>query len=779
MFHDLQGIKMLSIIRTLAVALVLLVTLPKVAMAQGTRTDYQQAEQFLGENLTSKIYFANVDPNWVGKDDSFWYLRPGPTAKRFIEVDPASTITKPAFDQTRLAASLSRAGGKIYTAAELPFDEFHFTDGGNAIGFLIDSTHWQCRLDDYACTRHPRAIATKPVSKSPDGRWTAFVQDHNLYVRNTGTSEVKQLTWDGNPKNDYATAWSWLGMMVSQGVTTGVNARMEPQVVWSPDSRYLVTYRMDTRRTGYLHSLQYVPPHQLRPRDFRYVYPLPGDPLPLAEPIVFKLSQTIQRINVQTAPLQVLTWGDPKFDWSEDSQHIRYLYKGRGEKYLELRDIDAATGIQRVIHREDAKPYLYVDPYTTSYRFIGHGKQFLWASGRSGWIQLYLYDTASGRLTRRLTQGKWAVRRIVYVDEKHGQVYFLASGVDPGMDPYFTQLYRVGLDGRAMQLLTPENANHQVAMSPDGKYFVDNYSTPDTPGESVLRRDDGTTVKMLEHTDTTWLVRQGWTPPIPFEGTAADGTTKLYGLIVRPTHFNPEHTYPVVEYIYTGPHDFFVPKTFDRTMNLQAMAELGFVVVMVDGRGTAWRSRAFREFSYHNLGNVFVDHVAMIRQMGARYPWMDLNRVGIYGYSHGGYGSTHAFLQFPDFYKVCVSTSGDHNALLDKASWNELFQGYPVGDDYSEQANEALVKRLKGHLLLIHGDIDGNVNMAETMRLVDALMRVNKPFDMMIVPNMAHGDSGPHANYVMVRRWNYFVRYLLRVTPPADFSLHVTHSPED
>ncbi|HET8554563.1 MAG TPA: DPP IV N-terminal domain-containing protein [Rhodanobacteraceae bacterium] len=772
---------MFSTLRTLTIAGILLGVLPCLAQAQGTRADYVRAEQFLDGNLAAKIRFAYVAPHWIDSGDRFWYLDDGPGGKRFIEVNPAEGTRGPVFDQRRLAAALSKTAGHDYAPDRLPFDSFRLTDHGQAIRFEVDGVRWQCRLSADTCTKQERHGGHADlVSVSPDGHWAAFVRGHDLYVRNRDNGQITQLTWNGQAKNSYATGWPWLEMMVDEGVTNGADARMEPQVFWSPDSTRLVTYRLDTRRTGYLDSMQYVPPHQLRPRVFHYLYPLPGEPLPLASPIVFQLGKKVRRIDVKTPPLAIQTWGDPTFHWFGDNRHIRYLYKGRGEKYVELRGIDAVTGHQRVIYREDAKPYPYVDPYTTDHRFIDHGKRFLWTSGRSGWMQLYLYDTASGHLIRRLTHGHWAVRRIVHVDAKRGEVYFLASGVHKGMNPYDTQLYRVSLKGGAMHLLTPEKAYHQVRMSPDGKYFIDNYSTPDDPGQVVLRRSsDGQVVMPLEKTDTRWLTRQGWVPPIPFRGTATDGKTALYGLIVRPVHFDPARKYPVLEYIYTGPHNFFVPKTFGGTMNLQAMANLGFVVVMIDGRGTAWRSRKFRDFSYHNLGNVFGDHVAMIKQMGAKYPWMDLSRVGIYGYSHGGYGSTRAFLQYPDFYKVCVSTSGDHDARLDKAGWNELFQGYPVGKDYDEQASETLVKRLKGHLLLIHGDIDGNVNMAETMRLVDALMDADKPFDMLIVPNMAHGDSGPHANYVMLRRWNYFVRHLMGVTPPHDFTLEVAHPPAD
>jgi dipeptidyl-peptidase 4 len=307
-----------------------------------------------------------------------------------------------------------------------------------------------------------------------------------------------------------------------------------------------------------------------------------------------------------------------------------------------------------------------------------------------------------------------------------------------------------------------------VSVSPDGKFFVDNYSRPDLPGESVLRRaKDGSVVRVLEKTDASKLLATGWKFPQPFQGKAADGTTDLYGLIWRPSNFDPSKKYPIVEQVYTGPQGFFVPKTFN-TMRLQSMAELGFIVVMVDGRGTVGRSHAFHLFSYHNLGGAFEDHVAMIKQMAAKYPYMDINRVGIYGTSAGGYGTAHAMLVFPDFYKVGVSISGDHDPRLDKAWWNEAYQGYPVGSDYEAQSNVTIAKNLKGHLLIEHGDIDDNVHPVETMRFADALMKANKSFDMLFVPNMYHGENSV---YLARRRWDYFVEHLLGVTTPDNFEI--------
>jgi len=321
-------------------------------------------------------------------------------------------------------------------------------------------------------------------------------------------------------------------------------------------------------------------------------------------------------------------------------------------------------------------------------------------------------------------------------------------------------------------LLSPENADHSVSVSPDGAFFVDSYSRPELPGETVLRRTkDSSEVRVLEKADASELTKTGWKFAEPFQGKAADGTTDLYGLIWKPSNFDPAKKYPIVEFVYTGPQSFFVPKSFGRTLWLQSVAELGFVVVMVDGRGTTGRSRAFHQFSYRNLGGSFGDHVAMIKQMALRYPYMDATRVGIFGTSAGGYGAAHAMLAFPEFYKVGVSTSGDHDARLDKAWWNEAYQGYPVQDDYAVQSNVTMAGRLQGHLLLEHGDIDDNVHPVETIRFVDALMKANKNFDMLFVPNMFHGESGEHALYLVRRRWDYFVQYLLGVTPPANFEI--------
>ncbi len=762
---------MTSHFRRWIVPAILVALLPASALAQGMRAAYQRAESFLPGNLQKHVYVADVFPHWIGKGNRFWFLKMGLQGKQFILVNAAQNTQGLAFDQARLAASLSSATGKTYVANNLPFYSFEYVKDGHSIRFSIDETRWTCQLATYACKKSP------PISRyesiSPNGQWAAFVRNHNLYVRDVTTGTISQLTHNGVPGDDYATPLPDLRTLVAEDVTNGDDVRERPAVFWSPNSERLITYRLDSRNAGRFTSLQYVPPHQLRPIAYNYVYPLPGEILPKAMPIVFNLETGARRIGVKTRPLQIQFQGGPYFRWLPDNKHFIYEYDGRGEKYIELREVNADTGVQRNLIKEVAKPYPYVDPGETMFRFFDNYQQFLWTSERSGWNQLYRYSVKTGQLINQVTHGDWVVRRIISVDDKTHQVFFLAGGVQPNMDPYYTQLYRINLDGSGMKLLTPENADHTVSVSPDGQYFVDNYSRPNLPAISVLRHtSDGSVVRVLERTDDSWLTKMGWKPPIPFEGKAADGKTNLYGIIVRPTDFNPAKKYPILENIYTGPQGHFVPKTFGAALRLQSMSELGFVTVMVDGRGTTGRSRAFHDFSYHNMGNVFIDHVTMIKQMAAKYPWMSINEVGIHGISAGGYGSAHAFLQFPDFYKVCVSISGDHDPRLDKAWWNELYQGYPVGKDYEEQANETIANRLKGHLLLVHGDIDDNVNPAETMRLVNALMNDNKDFQMLFVPNMFHGPSGPHALYVVRREWDFFVRYLLKKKPPRNFEIH-------
>jgi dipeptidyl aminopeptidase/acylaminoacyl peptidase len=512
-----------------------------------------------------------------------------------------------------------------------------------------------------------------------------------------------------------------------------------------------------------------VPPDRLRPVSFSYAYPLPGEYLSKAEPLIFEVD-TGKRTAVQCDPIDIFFLGGPGFQWARDSKRFRITFFERAYRAVEYREVDAATGVVRVLYSERSDTF--IDPAKSLIRYVQDGAELLLTSERDGWHHLYLYDGKSGQLKNQITKGEWVVRQIDHVDEKARQIYFLASGREPGRDPYLTHYYRVNFDGTDLRLLTPEDANHGVSPSPTGAFFVDRYSRPDLPSISVLRRaSDGEIVMELEKTDAELLLKTGWKFPEPFRGTARDGKTEIFGLIWRPSKFDARKKYPVVEQIYTGPQSFFAPKTFAAYRNAaQAVAELGFIVVQIDGLGTSGRSKAFHNHAYKNLGDGGIpDHIALLRQMAAKYPYMDLTRVGVYGTSAGGYDSAHAMLTHPEFYKVGVSISGNHDHRMDKAWWNELWMSYPVGEHYAAQSNVMLAPKLEGKLLLVHGDLDDNVNVSSTLQFAHALMQANKDFDMLIVPNMFHGEGGNP--YLIRRRWDYFVRHLHGVAPPAGYEI--------
>jgi dipeptidyl-peptidase 4 len=525
---------------------VFLLFLVPATLAQGSLEDYQRAERFLPGNVRHLVYVATVTPHWIEKTNRFWYRRVGLTDTRFVLVDAEKNTAEPAFDHARLATALSHAAKEEYSPSTLPFSEIEFVEGGKAIRFSVDSAQWTCRLATYECQKEQAHPETSNEVLSPNKRWAAYVKEHNLCLRDTSTGTLLQLTHDGVAGWDYATPLPSLRVMVDQGTE---DVKQPAAVFWSPDSSKLITYRIDSRNSGRFTSLQFVPPDQLRPRAFTYVYPLPGEVLAKAEPIIFDI-QSGKRIDVQTS-IELPFQDGPGFDWFPDSKSFYYDYDDRGYKAKELRVVDASTGDQKVLLREQSDSYL--DPGETFFRFIEATGEILWSSERDGWNHLYLYKK-TGQLDNQVTQGPWLVRQIEHVDEKNRRVYFLANGREKGEDPYQAHLYSIGIDGKGLQLLSPENADHSVSISPDGSFFVDNYSHPDLPGEAVLRRTkDGAEVRVLEKTDASELLKTGWKFAEPFSGKAADGTTDIYGLIWRPSSFDSAKKYPVVEFVYTGP----------------------------------------------------------------------------------------------------------------------------------------------------------------------------------------------------------------------------------
>ncbi len=771
------------------------------ATATVTWADYTRAEQFLPWNATPLVFNAEVRPNWIAGSDRFWYHRAGRDGTTFMLVDPAAGRSEPAFDHVRLAATLSQAAGAHYLHTALPFETFAFVHDEHAIQFDAAGKQWTCDLTTYDCV--PGAIEEQPKTevRSPDGRWAAFVRDDNLFVRAIATGTERQITTDGTQYNAYA---ALPGSSLSAVTDRVIGKPATPALQWSPDSTRFVTYRLDERKVRDMYLLQSVPtdsrgtPH---PTLHPYRYPLVGDAhLPLAHLVVVDAEPGgVTPLKVE--PLATMTRTTP-FEqrnvwWSSDSTRVFAISQRRGHRSVALQIADAATGTSGTILEEDGPSHVYphhVPMANTNVHEVGTGEAVTWWSQRSGWGHLALYDVATGTMKAQLTSGAWTVRDTLRVDAEHGWLSFTAGGREEGRDPYYRHLYRCALDGTNLALLTPEDADHNITFSPSGAYFVDTYSRVDLPPVSVLRKADGTLVATLEEADISALTEMGWRFPERFTVKARDGVTDLYGCCFRPTNYDSTRRYPVLDSIYPGPQTIHTPKAFGgresggrNFWQDQALAELGFIVVTIDGMGTPYRSKAFVDVAYgKNFGEAggLEDHIVGLKQLAARDPSLDLDRVGIYGHSGGGFASAHALLGFPDFYKVAVSSAGNHNQMGYLAGWGERYIGMPEGDNYAGQINASLAKNLKGKLLLIHGELDDNVHPSLTMQLVDALIAANKDFDLLIIPFTNHGffdlrwglDGAerfvPLSHpYFVRRRWDYFVTHLRGATPPTGYAI--------
>ncbi len=769
---------------------------PLAAQQQLTREDYARAERFLAWNIKTLAFKTNVVPRFIGKSDRFWYRNDTRDGTEFVLVDPALNTRRPAFDQVRLAAALSTASGKACEPNALPFETFEFVGDGRAIQFDIEKTRWTCDLATYTCGRAeaPKGDAEGELF-SPDGHWAAFVKEHDLYVRPTAGGAEVRLTTDGEPFNDYAVE----AEQSTRGVTDRLSGKKTPPLLlWSADSKRILTHKLDQRKVESLYLIQSVPSQGSRPLLHPYRYPLVGDKnLPLAELMVFDVEKGTRTpfrcdpyVLMLDSPIsEKQTW------WGGDGGNVYFIEHDRGGKAVRLRVADAATGEVRTLIEEKGETYVELNLLLGSFpnvRILGNGAEIIWFSERDGWGHLYLYDGKTGTIKNQITSGPWVVRDILRVDEADRRVYFTAGGREKGRDPYYQHLYRVRLDGSGLELLTPEDADHAVTyydgkpgsydllskISPSGRFFVDTLSRIDLAPVSVLRDADGRVVRELEKADLEPLLATGWRWPERVTVKARDGITDLYGVIYKPSHFDPAKKYPVIDGIYPGPQVIRTPKSFGIDVapnssfcNDITLAELGFVVVNIDGLGTPFRSKAFHDFSYGKMEDAggLEDHLAGIRQLAASRPYMDLDRVGIYGHSGGGFASTRAILAFPDFYKVAVSSAGNHDQRGYLAAWGEQYQGLLEGDNYRNQANPGLAANLKGKLLLVHGDMDDNVPPALTIQVADALIKANKDFDLLILPNRNH--SLALDTYFIRRKWDYFVKNLLGAEPPQGYEI--------
>ena len=531
---------------------------------------------------------------------------------------------------------------------------------------------------------------------------------------------------------------------------------------WSPDSKKLVAVRTKQRTERKVYFVESSPRDQLQPKLHSYPYAKPGDPLPVPQPRLFDLASR-KPIAVENR-LFDNPWSIEDYRWAAGSSRFTFVYNQRGHQVLRLLAIDAVSGAVKPVIDERSPTFIdYSGKYFLDY-LDGSGEA-IWMSERDGWNHLYLYDAKAGRVKNQITKGSWVVRGVERVDEAKRQYLVLGGGIHPGQDPYYIHYCRVNFDGSGLTVLTEGDGTHKIDFSPDGRYLIDTWSRVDLPPVSELRRsENGSLVCELQRADWHALLQSGWKVPERFAAKGRDGTTDIYGVIFRPTNFDPAKKYPVIEQIYAGPHDSFVPKRFASFCPPQALAELGFIVVQIDGMGTSNRSKKFHDVCWKNLADAGLpDRILWIRAAAAEYPYLDLNRVGIYGGSAGGQSAAGAVMTHGDFYKAAVADCGCHDNRMDKIWWNEQWMGWPVGPQYAANSNVTLAPGLKGKLLLIVGEMDTNVDPASTMQVVDALIRADKDFELLVIPGSNHGAA--ESPYGSRRRADFFVRNLLGVEP--------------
>lgn len=780
---------MRSVIRGV-LALAVLASTPwsaRLAVAQTpvvTTGDYARAERSLGYS-TAPLIDHMIEPVRAFGDDAFWYRDHDVSGDRFVRMDATTGETEAVFDRDALARALGKAGAEALKADALGITELaRRVDDGVDID-LRGGTRFRCTLAaQVACV--DRDAADKSAAKgdaskrgkepgvvSPDGKREAFIRDWNLWVRDVDGGAETKLTSDGVQDYGYATD--------NAGWTHSDKAIL----VWSPDSTKIATFQQDQRKTS---AMVLVGTNIGAPKVERWKYPFVGDKdVTMIERVVIDVpSKTVTRLKMPPEQHRSTLCDDVScsggwedVQWAPDAKTLAFASTSRDHRQTWLRVADATTGDVRTIFDEKVKTYFESGNGAVNWRYLPDSREVLWFSERDNWGNLYLYDLDSGKLKRAVTRGEGNVTEVLRVDPGTRTVWFRGVGKTPGVNPYYQKFYRVGLDGGAITLLTPEEADHTVTLSIVGARFVDTFSTTDTPPVTVLRdATDGHIVKELARADISRLKASGWVAPEPFTVKARDGKTDLYGLMFKPANFDPAKHYPIVNYVYPGPQTGSVrSRSFLAAHgDNQALAELGFIVVAIDGMGTPWRSKTFHDAYFGNIGdNTLPDQVAGMTELGKRYPWIDMTRVGIWGHSGGGNATATAMFRYPDVFLVGISESGNHDNRNYEDDWAEKWQGLlKVGKDgtsnYDDQANAAHAKNLKGQLLLAHGLMDDNVPPSNTLLVVDALVKANKDFDLLVFPNARHG-YGDDGLYMTRRRWDYFVRYLMGATPPKQYEL--------
>ncbi|MDX2061132.1 MAG: DPP IV N-terminal domain-containing protein [Gemmatimonadales bacterium] len=756
----------------------LMATTLAAAQPQMPAATYSRAESMMPTGTAGHLVLRDkIVPQWIAGSDRFWYRVTTERGPQFIYVDPARRIRRPAFDHVKLAAALAAAADTTLNPDSLPFPSLRWIEEGRrtAVEVEVRRANWRCDLATYQCG--PGTPVAAPAfgpdeRPSPDGKWALYLDRHNLWVRNVQSGERRALTTDGVDRHEYG---GYLGSSTEWVTRVRTGAPAPPLALWSADSKRILAQRIDQRGVADLHLIQTVHPGGVRPKLWSFPYPIAGDSLSRGTWWIFEV-ESGRAVAADAPPMTVpmvplIEFGEA---WWGDSTGgtAYYVERERGARAWFLKAIDAATGRTRTVAEERGQ--MMVEPAASVgnpplLRVLPGGKEVIWYSQRDGWSHLYLVDAETGRIKNQITKGEWVVREIIKADVKTRRLWFTAAGREPGRDPYLMHLYSIGFDGTGLTLLTPEDLQHQIMLGAGGDWVIDRMSRADRAPITVARSLDGKSVVPLEQADVSRLLATGWRWPEPFVAKAADGVTDVYGILYFPSNFDSTRRYPIIEEIYPGPQRINVPKGFFVGTEDQSHAELGTIGVRIDGRGTPLRSKAFHTYAYGRLETAggLEDHVAALRQIARTRPYLDLDRVGIYGSSGGGFASVRAMLAYPDFYKVAVSASGNHDNRGYLPIWGETYQSYPLDDGWLKTANWTLAANLKGKLLLAYGELDDNVAPAQTFQLIDALTRANRDYDLLVATNGSHYMAAN--TYYRRRRWDYFVEHLLGMKPPANY----------
>jgi len=733
--------------------------IPQILASQDSISldDYSRAVGFLGENLNNKKAFnLHIQPNWFPDSTGLWYVHQSPDKKSYHKINLPGMLRSDLFDHQKLAAILSDSLGSELKADMLPLTKVEYRNSKELL-ISAEKKTFILNTDTYTLSAPHKKELNRKEEASPDKKWIAYQKDYNLYVKSELNNNEKQLSSSGKKGYEYASRYRWGDIMEGEN-----GERPEHfDVSWSEDSEWIQTNICDLRSAQKMYLLDWSVDTLYRPRLLSYYRGSPGDTtMVYMEPVFFNVNTGAE---IKPDLPRSTHINDVYVEWSSTPGKVYLSRSNRGFQVYSIYTFDLHTERIETLYSESSSTN--IDNFT--HEFAEKSGLLFFLSEKSGWRQLYSLDLET-KIETRITHGDFYINSIERIDEEQELIYFLASGKVEDQNPYYQHLYSVSINGGGLKLLSEEDCNHRISISPDGSYFIDNLSTVNVETTTALRElESGEIIMELGHADVSLL--DGWTPPEIFTALARDGETTLYGTLWKPSNFDPEKKYPILELSYTGPHTQLFPTVFSRAFLLQSYAELGFVAIVVDGLGSSGRSKQFHNYSYKNLGGNLEDHVGAIRQLGERYSWIDTTRVGIFGHSAGGYDAAHALLAYPDFYKVAVASSADHDHRMEKAWWPEMYMGWPVDSAYHLQSNITMAGNLKGKLLITHGGIDENVNPSATFKLAEALIKADKQFDMLILPSQRHGYQGAHQKYFTKTRWNYFVKYLRGVEPIWEF----------